>query len=47
MSVVEAGLPLVGTEEAVECALCEHHRHEPVTPGALTRELRRLLCDRM
>lgn len=35
MSVVEAGLPLVGTEEAVECALCEHHRHEPVAPGAL------------
>ncbi|HEX3986132.1 MAG TPA: response regulator [Acidobacteriaceae bacterium] len=41
-AIVVSGNVIEGTPDAMTVFLCK-----PVTPGALTRELRRLLCDRM
>lgn len=40
--IVVSGNVIEGVSDATTVFLCK-----PVTPGALTRELRRLLCDRM
>jgi two-component system C4-dicarboxylate transport response regulator DctD len=41
-AIVVSGNLIEGTPDAITVFLCK-----PVTPGALTRELRRLVCDRM